>query len=81
MLTGSVAFCFALFVMRQAPNLESFAAGTFLFSFTAAICCAPFGAVLPELVPAHQRRSLLPLPHSLNPPCPQPAALTARGWL
>ena len=72
MLTGSVTFCFALFVMRQAPNLESFAAGTFLFSFTAAICCAPFGAVLPEIVPAHQRRSPAPSPTHSTLPVPNP---------
>lgn len=55
MVAGSVTFCGALFVMQRAQILEVFAFGNFLFCFTAAICCAPFNAILPELVPPQQR--------------------------
>eukprot|EP01051_Picozoa_sp_SAG22_P001593 SAG22_NODE_64_length_23238_cov_83.185566_6_plen_227_part_00 len=56
MFLGPLSFCGALLVMQRAgPSLDVFAAGNFLFCFTGAIHCAPFNAILPEIVPPSQR--------------------------
>jgi MFS family permease len=55
MLAGPVCFCGALLILQHARALEIFAAGMFSFSLTAAVQCAPFNAILPEIVPPEQR--------------------------
>ena len=55
--------------------LDIFAGGNFLFCFTAAIQCAPFNAILPEIVPASQVRpctlkyTVPPLLSFISPTC------------
>ena len=55
MIAGPVCFCGALLILQHARALEIFAAGMFSFSLTAAVQCAPFNAILPEIVPPEQR--------------------------
>jgi hypothetical protein len=56
MFAGPLTFCGALLVMQHAGgSLDVFALGNFLFCFTGAVHCAPFNAILPEIVPASQR--------------------------
>lgn len=76
MFFGPFSFCLALFVMQHSgSSLDIFAGGNFLFCFTAAIQCAPFNAILPEIVPASQVRpctlkyTVPPLLSFISPTC------------
>lgn len=55
MLTGAVLFLISLLVLRAATTFRVYAAGMFLFTFTACINCTPYNSILPEIVPESQR--------------------------
>lgn len=55
MLTGALLFLVSLLVLRVATTFSMYAAGMFLFTFTACINCTPYNSILPEIVPESQR--------------------------
>ena len=62
-----------LLAMQHAGgSLDLFALGNFLFCFTGAVYCAPFNAILPEIVPASQRSFAGEVSHA-GSSCTRPA--------
>ena len=55
MLVGALLFIVALVVLSVATTFWVYAAGMFLFTFTACINCTPYNSILPEIVPESQR--------------------------